>query len=154
MSPGFLVLIRLPRSGPSAYLYRISIACMWVHESHPRQKCDSRKRMESYSRRGFDSCIHIESNPRRVFDRYGHFHPILAGFSVDMAISVQFPAGFACIHTNFKSFSPGCGWSQRHTSQNLPGLGFIVQSGIKFLIRMGRGVLHTPQNLPGLRFIQ
>ena len=97
MSPGFLILIRLPRSGPSAYLYRISIACMWVYESHPYPKCDSRKRMKSYSRRGFDSCIHIESNPRRVFGRYDHFRPILAGFSANMAIFVQSSPGFRWI---------------------------------------------------------
>ena len=36
-----------------------------------------------------------------------------------------------------------------HTPQNVPSLRFIVQSGIKFLIRMGRGVLHTTQHVSG-----
>ena len=36
-----------------------------------------------------------------------------------------------------------------HTPQHVPSLRFIVRSGIKFLIRIGRGVLHTPRNVSG-----
>jgi|GEM_PF-3507957 len=202
---------------------------MWLHESHPCPKCDSRKRMESYPRQGFDSCIHIESNPRRVFGGYGHFHPILAGFSVDMAIFIQSsagfrwiwpfssnprrvfggyghfhpipagfsvnmaifiqsspgfrwiwpfssntrrvfggyghirpilggfsvdmaifiqsPAGFACINTNFKSFSPRRGWSQRHTPQNVSGLSVIRLHAEAFVGRMPYVPTRTDENL-------
>ena len=103
---------------------------------------------------GFRWMWPFSSNPRRVFGGYGHIRPILAGFLIDMAIFVQSSPGFACIHTNFKSFSPGWGWSQRHTFQNLPSLRFIVQSGINFLIGMGRAQKHTSQNPPGLSVIR
>ncbi|ETK00706.1 hypothetical protein N425_13680 [Tannerella sp. oral taxon BU063 isolate Cell 2] len=51
-------------------------------------------------------------------------------------------------------FLIGIGRGVLHTSQNPPGLRFIVQSGIEFLIGIGRGVLHTSQNLPGLSVIR